>query len=57
MERSAADINARLKSTEIVVKWIMAVLSALLVGGGELLLKFLDQFDLLHFESLQLDLF
>ena len=33
MERTAADINARLKSTEIVVKWIMAVLSALVVGG------------------------
>ena len=32
MERSA-DINARLKSTEIVVKWIMAVLSALVFGG------------------------
>ena len=33
MERTANDINARLKSTEIVVKWIMAVLSALVVGG------------------------
>jgi len=33
MERSAADINARLKSTEIVVKWVVAILSGLVIGG------------------------
>lgn len=33
MERSHPDIHARLKSTEIVIKWIMAVLTALVIGG------------------------
>lgn len=33
MERTAADINARLKSTEIVVKWISVILSGFVVGG------------------------
>ena len=33
MERTQQDLHSRLKSTEIVIKWIMAVLSALIVGG------------------------
>jgi len=33
MERTSADINSRLKSTEIIVKWIVAILSGLVIGG------------------------
>jgi len=33
MERTSADINSRLKSTEVIVKWIVAILSGLVIGG------------------------
>lgn len=33
MERSHTDIHSRLKSTEIVIKWIVGVLTTLVIGG------------------------